>query len=390
VFGDIVNEILKEEHRILRDTVRKFVRERVEPVAKEMDEGGEFNRELFSEMASLGLTGILIPEEYGGAGVDLLSAIIVLEEIARGSASLALILLSHSVICGYNIVVHGNGEQKSKYLPKLATGDIIGGFAVTEPDAGSDVLSMKTTALLKGDKYILNGSKMFITNGPIGDLFVLYAKTAPEKGRDGISAFIIEKEFPGFSVSGGVEKMGMRGSPTGELYLDDCEVPKENLLGEENKGYYQLTKNFEIERMAISAIATGVALSSFSWQLKHSLERKQFGKLLADFEMIQDKIAVCGGMLEILRTYLYVLGSHYSHERDFRMETSAIKLFTSKNALETSLEAIQILGGYGYTKEYPVERYMRDAKLLEIGAGTSEIMKLIMARRFLRDERLRE
>lgn len=390
MFGDVVDEIFSEEHRILRDTVKKFVRDKVVPIAPEMDRSGKFHEDIFKEMVSLGLTGILIPEEYGGVGVDLVSALIALEEISRGSASLGLILLSHSVICGYNIVVHGNEKQKSKYLPLLASGEMIGGFAVTEPDAGSDVLSMKTTAHFTDGKYILNGSKMFITNGPIGDVFILYAKTDPEKGKDGVSAFIVEKKFPGFSASDGIEKMGMRGSPTGELYLDECEVPKENLLGEENRGYYQLIKNFEIERIAISAIAVGVARSSLSWQIRHSLERKQFGKLLADFEMIQDKIALSGGMLEILRTYLYVLGSKYTHEKDFRMESSAIKLFTSDHAVKTSLEAIQILGGYGYSKEYPVERYMRDAKLLEIGAGTSEIMKIIMARRLLRDEKLKE
>lgn len=390
MFGDLVNNFLEEEHILLRDTVRRFARERVSKIAERIDREDEFPEEIFKEMASLGLTGILIPEEYGGAGVDLLSAVIVLEELARESASVALILLAHSVICGYNIVIYGNEELKKKYLPRIASGEVIGGFAVTEPNAGSDVLSIQTTAHYRDGYYYINGSKIFITNGPVADVIVVYAKTDPEAGRDGITSFIVEKDFPGFSRSETIEKMGFRGCPTGILYFEDMKVPEENVLGELNKGYYQMVKNFEIERIIISAIGTGIALSALSWQVRHANERKQFGKLIKDFELIQEKIAETGSMLDMLRTYLFALAKYYTEEKDFRMESASIKLLSGLHAVKSSLEAIQVLGGYGYTKEYPVERFFRDSKLLEIGAGTSEIMKIIIARRLLKDERLKE
>ena len=385
MFGDLVRLIEEEDHRILRDTVRRFVLDEVAKRAEEIDTSDEFPRDLFKKASELGLTGILIPEEYGGFGTDPLSAIIVLEEVAKESASFALSLLAHSVLCAHNIVANGNDEQKRKYLPKLASGELIGGMAITEPGAGSDVESISTQAKESGDGYyILNGTKTFITNGPIADLVIVYAKTQPELGKKGITSFIVEKSFPGFSAPRGFEKMGMRGSPTGELVFENCKVPQENLLGEYNRGYYQLMKSFEIERITISAISIGIAISSLRWMVQHSRGRKQFGRPIGDFQMVQKKIADDASLLDMMRTYLYFLGKNYTREKDFRFESAGVKVNSSELGVKVALDAIQVLGGYGYTKEYPVERYMRDAKLMEIGAGTSEIMRMILSLLVLR------
>lgn len=376
---DLLKEIENEEHRLLREAVRKFVKERVSPIAKEIDEKDEFPKEIFKEMVELGFTGIMIPEEYGGLGDDLLSAVIVLEEISRESASLALSLLAHSILCAHPILRFGNKEQKEKYLPKLAKGEMIGGLAITEPDAGSDAAGIKTVAKEEGDRFLINGSKIFITNGSIADVLILYAKTSPEKGRDGISAFIYETNSPGFSVSKKFEKLGMRGSPTAALFFENSPCPKENILGEKDKGFNVLVKCFEVERITIAAISTGIALSALEWQIKYSRERKQFGKPIGEFEMIQQKIADNSANLEVLRTYLYFLSKNYDFNKDNRIESASIKLLAGELGVKISLDAIQILGGYGYTKEYPVERYLRDAKLMDIGAGTAEIMRYIIA-----------
>jgi len=384
VFGDLISDILSEEHKLLRETVRKFVKERIAPVASEIDEKDEFPENLFKEMAGLGFTGILVPEEYGGFGDDLLSAVIVLEEISRESASLALSLLAHSVLCAHPIMRFGNEKQKKKYLPKLASGEIIGGLAITEPDAGSDTASIKTIAKEKTDRFIICGSKIFITNGSIADVLILYAKTSPEKERKGISAFIYETKSPGFSVSKKFEKIGMRGSPTAGLFFENSPCSKENLLGEKDKGFDILVKCFEVERITIAAISTGIAISALEWQIGHSRERKQFGAPIGNFEMIQQKIADDSANLEVIRTYLYLLAKNYDFKKDNRIETATVKLLAGELGVKASLDAIQILGGYGYTKEYPVERYLRDAKLMDIGAGTAEIMRYIIARVLLK------
>lgn len=376
---DLLKEIENEEHRLLREAVRKFVKEKVSPIAKEIDEKDEFPRNIFKEMAELGFTGIMIPEDYGGLGDDLLSSVIVLEEISKESASLALSLLAHSILCAHPILRFGNKEQKEKYLPRLAKGEIIGGLAITEPDAGSDAAGIKTIAKEEGDRFLINGSKIFITNGSIADVLILYAKSSPEKGREGISAFIYETNSPGFSVSKKFEKLGMRGSPTAALFFDNSPCPKENILGEKDKGFNILVKCFEVERIAIAAISIGIAISALEWQIKYSRERKQFGIPIGDFEMIQQKIADNSANLEVLRTYLYLLAKNYDFNKDNRIESATIKLLAGEFGVKISLDAIQILGGYGYTKEYPVERYLRDAKLMDIGAGTAEIMRYIIA-----------
>jgi isovaleryl-CoA dehydrogenase len=385
MFGDMVSLLEDEDHRFLRDTVRKFVDEEVAPRAEEIDRSDSFPEELFRKAAELGLTGILIPEEYGGIGVDYLSACIVLEEVARGSASFALSLLAHSVLCAYNITENGNESQKKKYLPRLATGEIIGAMAITEPGAGSDAAGITTRAQETEDGFILNGTKTFITNGPIADVVVVYAKTNPDLGKDGMTAFIVEKGFSGFSASKQFEKIGMRGSPTGELVFENCKVPEENLLGKLNRGYYQLMKSFEIERITIAAISTGVALASLSWQIQHSKERVQFGKPIAEFQMVQKKLADGATLLDVVRTYLFFVAKNYTRAKDFRFESAGIKFLSSELGVQMALDAVQILGGYGYTKEYPVERYLRDAKLMDIGAGTSEIMRLIVALTLLKN-----
>ncbi len=384
MFGNSISNLLSDEQKLLKETLRKFVKERIAPAASSIDEKDEFPEELFKEMAELGFTGILIPEEYGGFCDDLLSAVMVLEEIARESASLALSLLAHSVLCAHPIMRFGSDEQKKKYLPKLARGELIGGLAITEPDAGSDAAGIKTIAREDNGKFIIDGSKIFITNGSIADILILYAKTSPDKGKKGISAFIYETKSPGFSVSKKFEKIGMRGSPTAGLFFEKSPCPIENLLWEKDKGFDILVKCFEVERIAIAAISTGIALSSIEWQLRHSKERKQFGVPIGDFEMIQQKIADDSANLDVIRTYLYLLAKNYDFKKDNRFETATIKLLAGELGVKASLDAIQILGGYGYTKEYPVERYLRDAKLMDIGAGTSEIMRYIIARTLLK------
>jgi len=385
MFGDLVRSLEEEDHRILRETVKRFVAEEVAPRAEKIDRDDEFPRDLFSKASEIGLTGMLIPEEYGGIGTDAISACIILEEVSKESASFALSLLAHSILCAHNIAVNGNEEQKQKYLPGLASGEIIGAMAITEPGAGSDAAGIITRAQKdQNGNYLLNGNKIFITNAPVADVVVVYAKTEPELGKKGISSFIVERDFEGFSTPKGFEKMGMRGSPTGEIVLENCKVPAQNLLGEYNKGYFQLMKSFEIERLTISAISTGIALSSLRWMVQHARERKQFGVPISDFQMIQKKIADSSSNLEVLRTYLYFLAKNYDRKKDFRFESAGVKVLTSELGVRIGLDAIQVLGGYGYTKEYPVERYMRDAKLMDIGAGTSEIMRLILALTLLR------
>ncbi len=383
-FG-ITDHLLSDEHEHLRLTVRKFVEREVAPIAARMDEEDYFPEDVFRKMGQLGFTGMLIPEEYGGIGTDLLNAVIILEEISKESPALALSLLAHSVLGAYPIVKYGTPEQKEKYLPPLAEARFIGALAYTEPGAGSDAAAISSTARREGDFYVINGQKTFITNGSIAHVIITYAKTAPEKGRDGISAFIVEKDFPGFSVSKKLNKMGMRGSPTALLFYDNVKVPAENLLGEENRGFYMVAKGFEVERITISAISVGIAERSLEWMARYSTERHAFGRPIRDFQLIQEKVARIGAKLEMVKTYLYTLARHYDPERDHRKESSAVKYMAAKLGVEAGLEAIQVLGGNGYIREYPVERLMRDAKLMDIGAGTTEIMIIQLAKMIYRE-----
>ncbi|MEO0202641.1 MAG: acyl-CoA dehydrogenase family protein [candidate division WOR-3 bacterium] len=379
MFFRFLDYIEDQEHKVLRDNVRKFVESEIASISKKMDEEDFFPIDLFKKMGKLGFTGILIPEEYGGIGEDVLSAIIVLEEISKESPALALSLLAHNILCAYPIVKFGNKEQKDYYLPKLANAEFIGGLAYTEPNAGSDAENITTKAILEGDYFYISGSKNFITNGSIADVLILYARTGQE-GKDGISAFIFDTKSRGFYVSKKLNKLGMRGSPTALLYFDNVKISKDKLLGQLNRGYYMVVKGFEIERITISAISIGIAIRCVEWMVKYSKERKAFSRPISEFQLIQEKVARISSKLEVLRTYLYLSAKYYNPEKDNRVNASTLKYLCGKLGVEAGLEAIQVLGGYGYTKDYIVEKLMRDAKLNDIGAGTTEMMILQLSK----------
>lgn len=373
-----------DEHRLLRETVRRFVEEHVRPVAAKIDKEDRFPSDLFQKMADLGLTGLMIPETFGGFGEDLLATVITFEELGRVSPAMALSLLAHTILGALPIVRYGTPDQKARYLPLLAQGKWIGGTAYTEPNAGSDAASIQTRAQRVEGGWKLYGSKMFITNGSIARLLVVYAKTDPEAGHRGISSFLVEVPTEGFSVSQDFEKMGMRGSPTSVLYFDGVFVPDDRLLGTLNRGFYQIMHGFNTERIAIVAISVGILREVLDWMLEHATVRKQFGKPLGSFQLIQDKIAQTFVDLELARTYLYLTARSYNAQEDWRLPAATIKIFAAEAATQRALDGIQVLGGYGYTQEYPLERLMRDAKLMEIGAGTTEMMKRVIARSLLK------
>jgi len=376
---ELIDKIEEEEHKLLRENVKKFVNSKIAPISSKIDKEDYFPIDVFKEMGKIGLTGMLIPEKYGGIGEDVLNAVIILEEISKESPSLALSLLAHSVLCAYPIVKYGNEEQKDYYLPKLASAEIIGGLAYTEPNAGSDAENIITKAILKDDYFYISGSKNFITNGSVADVLIVYARTGGQ-GKEGISAFIFDTKTEGFYISKKLDKLGMRGSPTALLYFDNAKVHKSKLLGDLNKGYYMVVKGFEIERITISAISTGIALKCLEYIVKYSRERVAFSKPISEFQLIQEKVARISAKLEVLRTYLYLSAKFYDPKKDNRVQASTLKYLCGKLGVEAGLEAIQVLGGYGYTKDYPVERLMRDAKLNDIGAGTTEMMILQLAK----------
>ncbi|MBI2609499.1 MAG: acyl-CoA dehydrogenase family protein [Deltaproteobacteria bacterium] len=366
----------KEEHKLLRQTIRAFAEKELAPIAAEIDEKDEFPEKLFKKLGPLGILGITASEKYSGAEAGFLAATIAMEELGRISASFALSYLAHTILCVNGISENGSASQKQKYLPKLISGSHIGGMAMTEPQAGSDAVGMKCKAVKKGDKYILNGEKTFITNGAVGDVFVVYARTSEDRTR-GLSAFIVEKQFKGFSIGKKLKKMGMRGSPTTELIFKDCEVPEENLIKEEGGGLKQMMDTLDVERITISGISLGIAEASLEKSLEYSKERKQFDKTISEFQMVQKMIADMATQLEAARCFSYYAASLADEkEKDFSFEATACKVFAAEMATRAAMDAIQIFGGYGYTKEYPVERYARDAKLMEIGAGTSQIMRV--------------
>ncbi len=369
---------------MIRENVRKLAREELAPLAPIYDEKEEFNKEGFQKLAELGLLGITVPEEYGGAGSDIIGATIVMEELGAVDPALALSYGDHTILCANNILIHARNEQKKKYLPDLASGRKIGAMALTEPEAGSDALSIKTTAVKEGDHYILNGTKTFITNGPVADIFVVYAKTSPEKGKRGISIFIVEKNFPGFHVGKKLKKMGMRSSPTSEIYFEDCIVPAENLMGEEDGGLYAMLQNLDIERITLSGISLGIIRESLEISLRYAQERKQFGQPIGNFQMIQEKIANMTILYNAARNLVYTAAFKALNGEKANMEAAMAKVFASEAATTAALNAVQILGGYGYTRDFPVERLARDAKLMEIGAGTSEIQRFVIYKELLR------
>jgi isovaleryl-CoA dehydrogenase len=374
------------EQKLLQETIRKFVEKEVEPLASELDRDERFPSEAFKGLGEMGLMGITAPVEYGGAGAGYTEMCIVGEELAVGCCSTSATWGNHVCLCIDNIRRNANETQMKKYLPSLCTGEKIGGLAMTEPSAGSDVMSMRLRAERKGDFYILNGTKIFITNGPTADLFVVYAKTAPDKGAHGVSAFIIEKEFPGFQRGKKFEKMGWRGSPTGELIFEDCRVPVENLLGQENRGAMILMSGLNTERVFMGAIALGISRGAYEVALKYAKERVQFGKPISAFQLIQAKLADMAMEIELSRliTYEGAIMADRGLHREMNLVAAYAKLYTSEVSMRVTTEAVQILGGYGYMKEFPVERMMRDAKLMTIGGGTSEIQRIIIAREILK------
>ena len=375
---------LTEEHKMLKETVAKFVDRDVIPLAPEIDEEEKFPEKSFGAMAQMGFYGLTIPEAYGGSGADFLSCVLVMEELMRGCAATGNTYGAHAILCTESIFRNGNEAQRRKFLPDLITGNRIGALALTEPEAGSDALSLKTRAVNKGDRYILNGTKMFITNGPVADVAIVYAKTNPEAGEQGISAFIVEKGFSGFSRGKPLKKMGVRGSPTGELIFEDCEVPAENLLGEENKGIRILMSGLDRERILWSIAPIGVAQGAFDLAFKYASERVQFGSPIINFQMIQEMLADMATEIQAGRILSYWAATLADSGRRTRLEASYAKLFCAEAGIRAVGKAVQVFGGYGFIREFPVERMYRDVKGIEFGAGTNQIQRLIIIRELMK------
>ncbi len=378
-----------DQHIMLRESVRNFATKEIWPIAEEIDAEDQWPDGMWEKLANLGLMGITVDEEYGGAGADLLSAVIVLEELSKASPAVALSWGAHANLCCNNLNHNANAAQKQKYLPPLCMGKHIGALGLTEPNAGSDAVNIQTVAVRKGDHYIVNGTKMFITNGSIANTIVLYTKTDREKGARGITAFILDTSFPGFSVSKKLKKYGHRGSPTAELILEDCVIPAENVLGEENKGINVLMSGLDVERAFYAGESIGIAEACFELSIKYAKERVQFGKPIAAFQLIQAKLADMYTQIEAGKTLCYKAvmladqAARGGKGTEIHKLSAASILFNAEMASRVADQAVQIHGGYGYMLEYPVQRFLRDAKLIEIGAGTSEIRRLLIAREIL-------
>ena len=365
----------------LKDTVYKFAQNEIAPLAKKVDENNEFPNILWQKFGELGLLGITADEDYGGTGLNYLSHCIVMEEISRASASIGLSYGAFSNLCVNQINRNGNHEQKNKYLPDLCSGKKIGALAMSEPNSGSDVVSMSLHAEKQGNKtYLLNGTKMWITNGPDADVLIIYAKTEPSSGSKGITTFIVEKDMVGFSVGKKIDKLGMRGSNTSELIFDNCEVPEDNILGNPGDGASILMSGLDFERVVLAAGPLGIMASALDTVIPYTQERKQFGKSIGQFQLIQGKIADMYTTLNACRSYVYAVASACDRGETTRKDAAGCILYAAEKATSITLDAIQILGGNGYTKDYPVERLLRDAKLYEIGAGTSEIRRMLIGR----------
>ena len=365
----------------LKDTVYKFAQNEIAPLAKRVDENNEFPNFLWKKFGELGLLGITADEDYGGTGLNYLSHCIVMEEISRASASIGLSYGAFSNLCVNQINRNGTHEQKNKYLPELCSGKKIGALAMSEPNSGSDVVSMSLHAEKQGNKtYLLNGTKMWITNGPDADVLIIYAKTDPSAGSKGITAFIVEKDMVGFSVGKKIDKLGMRGSNTSELIFDNCEVPEDNILGNPGDGASILMSGLDFERVVLAAGPLGIMASALDTVIPYTQERKQFGKSIGQFQLIQGKIADMYTTLNACRSYVYAVASACDRGETTRKDAAGCILYAAEKATSITLDAIQILGGNGYTKDYPVERLLRDAKLYEIGAGTSEIRRMLIGR----------
>ncbi|MEI5666472.1 isovaleryl-CoA dehydrogenase [Bosea sp. CCNWLW174] len=371
---------LGETADAIRDTVHAFAQEKIAPRAEEIDRTNQFPRDLWPEMGALGLHGITVPEEYGGAGLGYLEHCVAIEEVSRASASVGLSYGAHSNLCVNQIARNGNDAQKKKYLPKLISGEHVGALAMSEPGSGSDVVSMKTRAVRKGDRYVLTGNKMWITNGPIAETLVVYAKTDPEAGPKGITAFLIEKGMKGFSTHQKLDKLGMRGSDTCELVFEECEVPEENVLGSVGRGVNVLMSGLDYERVVLSAGPLGIMQAAMDIVLPYIHERRQFGQPIGEFQLVQGKVADMYVAMNSCKAYVYAVAKACDRAETTREDAAGAILIAAEKATQLALDAIQLLGGNGYINDYPTGRLLRDAKLYEIGAGTSEIRRMLIGR----------
>ncbi|HEY2069177.1 MAG TPA: isovaleryl-CoA dehydrogenase [Rhizomicrobium sp.] len=365
---------------MLRDSVRSFVSDRIEPMAGEIDKSNVFPRHLWPQLGELGVLGVTVEEEYGGAGLGYLEHCVTMEEISRGSASIGLSYGAHSNLCVNQIRRNGNEEQKRRYLPKLISGEHVGALAMSETGSGSDVVSMRLRAEKRGRHYVLNGTKMWITNGPQADTLVVYAKTEPSAGPRGITAFLIEKGFKGFRTAQKLDKLGMRGSDTSELVFEDCEVPEENILGREGDGVRILMSGLDYERAILAAGSIGIMQSCMDLVVPYVHDRKQFGQPIGSFQLMQGKLADMYVTLSAARAYVYAVARACDRGRTTRKDAAGAILYAAEKGVWMALQAIQVLGGNGYINEFPAGRLLRDAKLYEIGAGTSEIRRWLIGR----------
>ncbi|MBH0175297.1 acyl-CoA dehydrogenase [Fictibacillus sp. 23RED33] len=377
--------MLSEEHEMIRKMVRDFAKNEVEPTAAERDEEERFDRAIFDQMGELGLCGIPWPEEYGGIGGDYLGYVIAVEELSRVCASVGVTLSAHTSLAGWPIFKFGNEEQKQKFLRPMAEGKKIGAYGLTEPGSGSDAGNMKTTAKKDGDDYIINGSKIFITNAGDAEIYVVFARTDIEAGSRGVSAFIVEKGTPGFSFGKKEKKLGIRSSPTLEIIFEDCRVPADNLLGKEGEGFKIAMMTLDGGRNGIAAQAVGIAQGALDASVNYAKDRKQFGKPIGVNQGIGFKLADMATKVEAARLLTYQAAWRESEGLPYGKESAMSKLFAGDIAMEVTTDAVQVFGGYGYTKEYPVERYMRDAKITQIYEGTQEIQRLVISKMLLKD-----
>jgi butyryl-CoA dehydrogenase len=379
-----MNFDLTEEQKLLKQTIRDFAETQIMPGAAERDEAARFPTELVPKMAGLGLFGIMIPQGYGGAGLDAVSAAIIVEELARVDAAVALIVASHNSLCAAHILNFGSEMQKQKYLPSLARGEELGAWALTEPGSGSDAAALRTRATLEGEHWVLAGEKQFTTQGSTAGVYVIMASTDPTQGKKGISAFIVERGTPGLRIGRVENKLGVRASDTAAVQLEEVRVPKENLLGKVNGSFYEVLKVLEGGRVGIAAMATGIAQGALEESTKYAGMRKQFGKPIAEFEAVQWMLADMATEIDAARLLVYRAAQLKDRGMSFLKAASEAKLYAAETAMRAATKAIQIHGGYGYIKDYPVERYFRDAKICEIGEGTSEIQRIVIARELLR------
>ncbi|KKC99056.1 MULTISPECIES: isovaleryl-CoA dehydrogenase [Photobacterium] len=378
---------LGETLNMLRDHVNHFAADAIAPIAEQIDKDNQFPSHLWTALGEMGLLGVTVSEEFGGAGMGYLAHVVAMEEISRASASVGLSYGAHSNLCVNQIFRNGTQAQKEKYLPGLISGEQVGALAMSEANAGSDVVSMQLRADKKDDRYILNGNKMWITNGPDAHTFVVYAKTAPQAGSKGISAFIIERDFPGFTRAQKLDKLGMRGSNTCELVFTDCEVPAENLLGPENKGVEVLMSGLDYERVVLAAGPLGIMRACLDVCLPYIHDRKQFGKSIGEFQLVQAKIADMYTRMNAARAYVYTVAAACDRGETTRQDAAGVILYCAELATQMALDAIQLLGGNGYINEFPTGRLLRDAKLYEIGAGTSEIRRMLIGRELFEQSR---